>query len=522
MSNIHAPFVRTEMQGELPPPATEAGVIKWIRENLFSSPLNILLTILSIYVIWSALSHTLPWMLAGIWDASSLTECREIRDSLGYSSAACWAVIAERWPQFIFGFYPKELYWRPILTFVLLCVALAPVLYSSVPRKLLIFSALFPFLAVFLLWGGSLWAPVSVILSLALGYVAWRLTEEGQSKPIVAVFALIGGLAVGAVAYALLSFLSSVLLNIAQGAWASVQTVGVVWMLAYGLVAAMCFPLGIVTWVLKFLGSAGAVVGVAYGIMKHEALARMLMCIAVVIVALMFAVTPMANAFNSVLPITLEAVPSNKFGGFLVALVIGVSAIVLSLPVGILLALGRQSDLFIVNKISVAFIEIIRGIPLIVWLFTASILLKYFLPRDVDFDVLLRVIIMVTLFASAYMAEVIRGGLAALPKGQYEAADAMGLNYWKSMRLIILPQALKISIPGIVNTFIGLFKDTTLVLFIGILDPVGLASTVRSTTEWNGIYWEIFIFVGLMFFIFCFFMSRYSQYLERKLRTDHR
>ena len=135
---------------------------------------------------------------------------------------------------------------------------------------------------------------------------------------------------------------------------------------------------------------------------------------------------------------------------------------------------------------------------------------------------MLRVIIMVTLFSSAYIAEVVRGGLAALPRGQYEGADSLGLDYWQSMRLIILPQALKISIPGIVSTFIGLFKDTTLVVFIGLLDPIGLSNAIRADSAWNGIYWELFIFIGLCFFIFCYSMSRYSQWLERRLNTGHR
>ena len=162
------------------------------------------------------------------------------------------------------------------------------------------------------------------------------------------------------------------------------------------------------------------------------------------------------------MPIGIERVPSDDFGGFMLAFIIGIAGITLRFPLGILLALGRRSHLFIINKVSVAFIEVIRGVPLIVWLFTASLLLNYFLPPGTNFDLMLRVIIMVTLFAAAYMAEVIRGGLAALPRGQYEAADALGLDYWKAMRLIVLPQALKIAIPGIVNTFIGLFKDTTL------------------------------------------------------------
>ena len=218
----------------------------------------------------------------------------------------------------------------------------------------------------------------------------------------------------------------------------------------------------------------------------------------------------------------LEPIDSRQIGGFLLALIIGIAGIVLSLPLGILLALGRQSHLFFVNKICVVFIEVIRGVPLIVWLFTASLLLNYFLPPGSNFDLMLRVIIMVTLFSSAYIAEVIRGGLAALPTGQYEGADSLGLGYWQSMQLIILPQAMKISIPGIVNSFIGLFKDTTLVLFIGLLDPVGLSNAIRADTDWNGVYWELFVFIGLLFFIFCFSMGRYSLHLEKKLQREHR
>ena len=224
----------------------------------------------------------------------------------------------------------------------------------------------------------------------------------------------------------------------------------------------------------------------------------------------------------AVLPMGLPAIPSDQFGGFMLAIIIGTAGIVLSLPIGILLALGRQSTMPFIRWVCVAFIEVIRGVPLIVWLFVASTLLKYFLPPGSSFDALLRVITLVTLFSSAYIAEVVRGGLAALPKGQYEAADSLGLDYWKSMQLIVLPQALKISIPGIVNTFIGLFKDTTLVVFVGLRDPLGLTNAIRATPEWNGIYWELYIFVALLFFTFCFFMSRYSMYLERKLQTDRR
>jgi general L-amino acid transport system permease protein len=237
----------------------------------------------------------------------------------------------------------------------------------------------------------------------------------------------------------------------------------------------------------------------------------------------LFLDVPVASALASAMPIGVEAVDSDQFGGFLLAIVIGVTAIGFSLPLGILLALGRQSDMFIVKTICVGFIEFIRGVPLITLLFTASLLLQYFLPPGTNFDIILRVIILVTLFAAAYLAEVIRGGLAALPRGQYEAADALGLDYWRAQRLIILPQALKISIPAIVSTFIGLFKDTTLVSFVGLLDPLrGVTAAVRADINWKGIYWEPYIFVGAIFFVICFGMSRYSMYLERKLKTDHR
>ncbi|MDT4854349.1 ectoine/hydroxyectoine ABC transporter, permease protein EhuD [compost metagenome] len=220
--------------------------------------------------------------------------------------------------------------------------------------------------------------------------------------------------------------------------------------------------------------------------------------------------------------LSLTTVASRELGGFLLSIIIGVTGIGLSLPLGILLALGRQSSMPLIKVMSVAFIEFVRGVPLITLLFTASLLLNYFLPPGTEFDLILRVIIMVTVFATAYIAEVIRGGLAALPRGQYEAAEALGLGYWKAQRLVIMPQALKISIPVIVSTFIGLFKDTTLVVFIGLLDPIALSTAIRASTDWQGIYWELFIFIGAVFFLFCFAMSRYSMYLERRLKTDHR
>jgi general L-amino acid transport system permease protein len=218
----------------------------------------------------------------------------------------------------------------------------------------------------------------------------------------------------------------------------------------------------------------------------------------------------------------LKTVTTDQFGGIMLTLVIGVTGISFSLPLGILLALGRYSDLPAVKLLCVCFIEAIRGVPLITLLFVASTMLNYFLPPGTQFDLVLRVLIMVTLFASAYIAEAIRGGLQAIPKGQFEAADSLGLKYWGVMRLIILPQALKISIPGIVGIFIALYKDTTLVLIIGLLDPLGIGRASLADIKWGGLAGEMYVFVAIFFFICCFSMSRYSLYLEKKLETGHK
>lgn len=434
---IDVGYVRSDMLPEQAPPSSTVGPIKWIRENLFNGAVNSILTLLSLYFMWYVLSGLLPWIWYGSWTASSLKDCREViaaaaEDHAGGHGAACWAVIRERYLQLVYGFYPAELYWRPNLAFILMLVALAPVLFNNLPRRMLWFSAVYPFVAFWLLWGGTLWFPIMIIVGFFFGYFAFVILSKA-----------LGSLA--------------------------------------GVIAAILTPL---IWWFIFAGFASSTV-------------------------------------SSMIPLGLEAVESAKFGGFMLSIIIGVTGIVLSLPLGILLALGRQTNLFIVKTLCVGFIEFIRGVPLITLLFVASTLLNYFLPPGTTFDIILRVIIMVTLFASAYMAETIRGGLAALPKGQYEAADSLGLNYWKATRLIIMPQALKISIPGIVSNFIGLFKDSVLVSIIGLMDPIGLTNNIRADANWNGIVWELYGFIALMFFIFCFGMSRYSMYLERKLKTIH-
>lgn len=432
MSDIS--FVRTEMLPQQEPPATSVGVIGWMRENLFSGWVNSVITVISGVFLLYVLGFILGWAWSPTWNATSLNECREILAGLGHEGhGACWGVIRDRWVQLFFGFYPAESYWRPILAFILLAVALAPVLFSEkVPAKLGYFSAVYPFLMPWLLWGGTIWGPLVAAAGFVIGYVAYKLVE--------------------------------------------------------------------------------AVAG---------SLAAIIAAVAVAVIWWLFLASPVASALGGLIGIGLEPVQSRLFGGMMLSITIGVVAIAVSLPIGIVLALGRQSDLLIVKSLCVGFIEFIRGVPLITLLFVASTLLNIFMPPGTNFDIIMRVIIMATLFSAAYMAEVIRGGLAALPKGQYEGADSLGLNYWQAQRLIIMPQALKISIPGIVSTFIGLFKDTTLVSVIGLLDPLGLSNAIRADAAWNGVVWELYGFIALLFFVFCFSMSRYSMYLERKLRTDH-
>lgn len=217
----------------------------------------------------------------------------------------------------------------------------------------------------------------------------------------------------------------------------------------------------------------------------------------------------------------LEQVSTNRWGGLMLTLLLATVGMIAALPIGIVLALGRRSEMPIVRSISVIFIEFWRGVPLITVLFMASVMLPLFLPSEVNVDRLVRALIGITLFQSAYMAEVIRGGLQAIPKGQEEAAAALGMTYWKRMGLIILPQALKMMIPGIVNTFISLFKDTTLVMIIGLFDLLGIVQAALSDSNWLGFSLEGYVFAAFMFWIFCFSMSRYSQYLERKLHTGH-
>ncbi|WP_395020116.1 amino acid ABC transporter permease [Dongia sp.] len=235
-----------------------------------------------------------------------------------------------------------------------------------------------------------------------------------------------------------------------------------------------------------------------------------------------FAIFPVLAFFLLYGGLGLEVVETRLWGGFMLTLILSGIGIVFSLPLGVLLALGRRSELPVVHLLCVILIEFVRGVPLLTILFMANVMLPFFLPPGVEFNVLLRVLLGVTIFAAAYMAEVVRGGLQALPKGQYEGAMAMGLGYWQMMRLIILPQALRIAIPGIVNNFISLAQDTTLVAIVGLYDFLNIVRAGSRDTNWLGTEIEGYAFCALVYWVFCFAMSRYSMYLELKLHTGHK
>lgn len=354
-----------------PPPRRPSGPVAWARRNLFASPFDTALTLVTLWLLYEFVSAAAGWLvLDAVFDASSRAECA------ARGSGACWAVIGARFEQFVFGFYPAEERWRPVLAFAIAIAGLVPVLFPRVPKRarLLFFSVASPFIAGWLIYGG---------------------------------------------------------------------------------------------WALPVVGT-------------------------------------------------------RQYGGFLLTMIIGFTGIAASLPLGIVLALGRRSRLAALRLLSIAFIEFTRGVPLIALLFVASTMLNYFLPPGTSFDLLVRVLIMVSLFAAAYIAEVVRGGLQAVPAGQFEAAAALGLGWRQTMLAIVLPQALRISIPGIVNVFIGLYKNSTLVVIIGLLDPLGIARAAASDPQWNGVSTELYLFVALFFFLSCFAMSRYSLWLERRLAAGAR
>ena len=216
----------------------------------------------------------------------------------------------------------------------------------------------------------------------------------------------------------------------------------------------------------------------------------------------------------------LVYVETAAWGGLSLTFIISAFAILFCFPIGVFLALGRRSSLPAIRYVSIGFIELWRGVPLITVLFMAAVMFPMFLPDGTFIDKLIRVLIAITLFEAAYMAEVVRGGLQALPKGQYEAAKSLGMGYWRMNILVILPQALKLVIPGIANTLLALVKDTPLIFVVGLMELAGMIGLAKTNPKWLGMAMEGYVFAGLVFWIICYAMSRYSQNLEKKLSTE--
>jgi len=503
-------FVRTSAIPPSPPPTKEAGAVKWMRENLFSGWFNTILTLLAVYIVIRIVTGAAPWFYNGVWDASSIRECRDILDG---KTGACFAVLVDRWDHLVFGFkYPQDAYWRPLVAFLLLLVAAAPALFGKfLPRKMLILTAIYPFLAYWLIWGGTLWLPVMVAAAVVATGLVYKLVGnmEFNTRQILAgVVGLLTGVGLAWLLFKGAGELVFIASNIG-GSGLSIIPYILFW--TAGIFTYVCvIPMGI------FVGYA------IYQNAEDGGLVAIVTAMFAIYIMLAYLLGPISGALNSIIPLELQAVPSRDMGGFMLCMILGTVCVSLSVPLGIVLALGRQSNMPLIKGVCVVFIEFVRGVPLITLLFVANVMLAYFMPPETNFDLILRVIIMITMFSSAYIAEVIRGGLAALPKGQFEAGDSLGLNYSQATRLIILPQALKISIPGIVNVAVGLFKDTTLVSVISMFDIVGMIrGPIQQSTDWISIYWEVYGFAALLFFVVCYSISQYSQWLERQLQTDH-
>jgi general L-amino acid transport system permease protein len=488
-------YVRKEEEPVLAPPRSAVGAVGWLRAHLFSSVTNIVLTVLCVGFIAWALPPIIRWAFVdAVWSGD--------RDACGAPGAgACWAFVTAKFQQFIYGRYPIGERWRVNLVALLLVLGLVPMAIPRVPLKrenALYLLVLFPIAATILLTGGHFAIPgdfipaILIAVALLTGLVAFFAARRqspffaGLAAPVAALFPV-------ALYATMRSFGRSHAVVAVFDVAISADTLA--------LIVALTVAVG-----------AGVVGIVSSGGRPGEGL-----------VTVMWASVGFVGivAFFLGFDFGLRSVETPLWGGLMVTLVVAIVGIVASVPIGILLALGRRSTLPVIRFLSVAFIEVVRGVPLITVLFMASVMLPLFLPPGVNFDKLLRALIGVALFSAAYMAEVVRGGLQAIPRGQYEASRALGLRYWQMMQEIVLPQALKIVIPGIVNSFISLFKDTSLVLIIGIFDLLGIVQQNFNDPNWTSPYTPAagYVFAGAVFWLFCFSMSRYSIYTERRLRT---
>jgi general L-amino acid transport system permease protein len=494
MSDIAAEsFIRQDLVAERAAPVKTTGVIGFLRTRLFNSPAYVLLTIVSALVIWFTVIPALQFLFVdAVWQGHDRDAC--LAQNAGHPVGACWPYISAEMNQFIYGFYPDAERWRVNLTFLLAAVLLLPLLIPRLPAKRLnagLFFLAFPVVAFFLLYGGGLAGfGVSWTTGLLLA-PADGLMSLGDAL----VRAGVNATAIGALLWPVAKFIA-VLNWLREQIQSSRQPLWIDFALATLIVSALVFFVGggmraIGATIRTFVTFAG--IGIVIAVMGLD---------------------------HGGLPV----VDTRLWGGLLITLVVSVTGIVTSVPIGIALALGRRSTIPLIRVSSIAFIELVRGVPLITVLFFATYMLPLFLPGNMRIDGLLRALVGVSLFSGAYMAEVIRGGLAAIPRGQGEAASALGLSWAKTTGLVVMPQALRHVIPGLVGSFISLFKDTSLVSIVALFDLLGsLKATFADptwatpTTAFTG-----FAFTGMIYFVFCFGMSRYSLFVEHRLNAHRR
>jgi general L-amino acid transport system permease protein len=499
-----ASFVRGEIVPERAAPIRTTGFVGFLRTRLFNSPTNILLTFASLLLLWFTVVPAIRFLLVdAVWRGSDRSAC--LPENAGHAVGACWPYVQAKFIQFIYGFYPQAERWRVNLTFILAALLLLPLLIPRLPAKGVnagLFFVAFPVVAFFLLRGGGLGGfGISWLASLlsgltdSMGEAGRKLANAGEATEAVGpILVWLGKLVV--LLSTAVSFLVWPLTWLRDQIQASSGPVWTDFAATAIIVSALVFV---------FNG------GIRDGWRSLIASLAVFAGIGAVIAAL--------GLDHGGLPV----VDTRLWGGLLVTLVVSVTGIVTSMPVGIALALGRRSTIPLIRIFSVAFIEFWRGVPLITVLFFATYMLPLFLPGNFTVDGLVRVLIGIALFAGAYNAEVVRGGLLAIPRGQAEAASALGLSYWKTTALIVMPQALRHVIPGLVNSFIALFKDTSLVSIVALFDLLGQLRASFADPAWSTptTLFTGFAFAGMIYFVFCFAMSRYSLFVEHR-RNAHR
>jgi general L-amino acid transport system permease protein len=498
-------FVRQDLVAERPAPVKTTGFVGFLRTRLFNSPTNILITIVCALLLWFILVPSLRFLLVdAVWTGKDRTAC--LAENTGHVVGACWPFIQAKFTQFIYGFYPEPERWRVDLTFILAAILLLPLLIPRLPAKGLnagLFFGALPIVAFFLLHGGGLGGfGVSWTAGLLSGFNdsiadgGRKLAAAGETTAVIGPLLWLLGKLIVLVATVIswlllpLTWLRDQIQAFGRPVWADLALTAII-------ATALVFWLG-----------AG----------KRDGLRPLVNCLAIFAgIGLVIAVMGLDRG-------GLPVVDTRLWGGLLVTLVVSVTGIVASMPVGIALALGRRSSIPLIRIFSIAFIEFWRGVPLITVLFFATYMLPLFVPTGFTIDGLVRALIGIALFTGAYQAENIRGGLAAIPRGQGEAANALGLSWFKTTFLVVMPQALRHVIPGLVNSFISLFKDTSLVSIVALFDLLGQLRASFSDPVWStpSTLFTGFAFTGIIYFVFCFGMSRYSLFVENRLNAHRR